>query len=396
MKKMVCEICGSQSIKKENGVFVCQECGTEYSVEEAKKLLKEVETSAILSEESKQLAPERCANGDELLKQLYAWLGYIESLDGWFYYVKHSRDQTFSEFKSSDVSETPLNIRVLQPWMFNSSICFEKKVDSGQFLPTAWPARFFVNLASENKYLGIDDFERAGRDNILKHYIKASSGEIYNVDSNFSLYNDKDIDFILKQPKGTTFKCLNTVETVKYGFFKDTKEISQVPWEIADKMETGLNNIKKMVDLYYEFYETSFVAFEEKYHENIENIKKLLDRLPQMEKLLNIPIKYREKDTVYSLIEIVLDGRADTWKELINIYKQEKYQACVIRSFDNVSARLGSLSDTFERSFKTIGEKIDDVCACVNNSIRIQKESNECLKRIMFDTRYSLISNLIK
>lgn len=32
MKKMVCEICNSQNIKKENGVFVCKECGTEYSL----------------------------------------------------------------------------------------------------------------------------------------------------------------------------------------------------------------------------------------------------------------------------------------------------------------------------------------------------------------------------
>ena len=46
MKKMICEICGSQSIRKENGVFICQECGTEYSLEEAKKLLKEIEGEA--------------------------------------------------------------------------------------------------------------------------------------------------------------------------------------------------------------------------------------------------------------------------------------------------------------------------------------------------------------
>ena len=43
MKKMVCEICNSQNIKKENGMFVCKECGTEYSLEEAKKLIKDVE-----------------------------------------------------------------------------------------------------------------------------------------------------------------------------------------------------------------------------------------------------------------------------------------------------------------------------------------------------------------
>lgn len=42
MKKIVCEICGPQQIKKENGVFVCQKCGTEYSAEEAKNLLKEI------------------------------------------------------------------------------------------------------------------------------------------------------------------------------------------------------------------------------------------------------------------------------------------------------------------------------------------------------------------
>lgn len=43
---MVCEICGSFSIRKENGVFVCQECGTEYSVEDAKKLLRDVDNEA--------------------------------------------------------------------------------------------------------------------------------------------------------------------------------------------------------------------------------------------------------------------------------------------------------------------------------------------------------------
>ena len=42
MKKMKCEVCGSLSIKKENGVFVCSECGTEYSLEDAKKLLTEI------------------------------------------------------------------------------------------------------------------------------------------------------------------------------------------------------------------------------------------------------------------------------------------------------------------------------------------------------------------
>ena len=39
MQAMVCELCGSNDIVKQDGVYVCQHCGTKYSVEEAKKLI---------------------------------------------------------------------------------------------------------------------------------------------------------------------------------------------------------------------------------------------------------------------------------------------------------------------------------------------------------------------
>lgn len=39
MKRLQCEMCGSQDLVKECGVFVCQACGTKYSVEEAKKMM---------------------------------------------------------------------------------------------------------------------------------------------------------------------------------------------------------------------------------------------------------------------------------------------------------------------------------------------------------------------
>ena len=41
MKKLVCELCGSTNLIKENGLFVCQSCGTQYSVEEARKMMIE-------------------------------------------------------------------------------------------------------------------------------------------------------------------------------------------------------------------------------------------------------------------------------------------------------------------------------------------------------------------
>ena len=39
MKAIVCELCGSKDFIKQNGMYVCQHCGTKYDLEEAKKLM---------------------------------------------------------------------------------------------------------------------------------------------------------------------------------------------------------------------------------------------------------------------------------------------------------------------------------------------------------------------
>ena len=41
MKALTCEMCGSTNIVKEDGLYVCQSCGTKYSVEEARKMMVE-------------------------------------------------------------------------------------------------------------------------------------------------------------------------------------------------------------------------------------------------------------------------------------------------------------------------------------------------------------------
>jgi len=41
MKQLTCEMCGSTELVKQDGFFLCQTCGTKYSVEEAKKMMVE-------------------------------------------------------------------------------------------------------------------------------------------------------------------------------------------------------------------------------------------------------------------------------------------------------------------------------------------------------------------
>lgn len=43
MKQFRCEMCGSTELIKQDGLFVCQACGCKYTVEEAKKLMVEIE-----------------------------------------------------------------------------------------------------------------------------------------------------------------------------------------------------------------------------------------------------------------------------------------------------------------------------------------------------------------
>lgn len=62
MQAIICEICGSNSIVKQDGYFVCQHCGTKYTVEEARKLLgtvkidktEEIENLLILARRARE------------------------------------------------------------------------------------------------------------------------------------------------------------------------------------------------------------------------------------------------------------------------------------------------------------------------------------------------------
>lgn len=46
MKKIVCELCEGMEFTKEGGMFVCQGCGTKYTAEEARGMMREVEGGA--------------------------------------------------------------------------------------------------------------------------------------------------------------------------------------------------------------------------------------------------------------------------------------------------------------------------------------------------------------
>lgn len=90
MKRLTCEMCGSTDLLKQNGVFVCQSCGCQYSIEEAKKLLVEVEGTVSVqgtvqidktSEVQKHLANARRALAKEDWDDVVRYYNLVEEND---------------------------------------------------------------------------------------------------------------------------------------------------------------------------------------------------------------------------------------------------------------------------------------------------------------------------
>ncbi len=71
MKQLTCEMCGSIDLLKQDGVFICQTCGTKYSVEEAKKLMIEgvVEVKGTVSIDRKEELQSILNRIEQLLRQ---------------------------------------------------------------------------------------------------------------------------------------------------------------------------------------------------------------------------------------------------------------------------------------------------------------------------------------
>lgn len=84
MKAMICEMCQSNDLVKQNGMYVCQHCGTKYSVEEARKLLGTVRIDKT-EETEKLLVLARRARDEQNSENAEKYYGMVlqEDPDNW-------------------------------------------------------------------------------------------------------------------------------------------------------------------------------------------------------------------------------------------------------------------------------------------------------------------------
>lgn len=109
MKQLICEMCGSTELVKQDGVFVCQTCGVKYSVEEAKQMMKEVEdvvkkveSATETVKEATNLFKEYTDNLKERNNELFALSPEKGVEESQYYILEHLRD---ADYVADDIFE---------------------------------------------------------------------------------------------------------------------------------------------------------------------------------------------------------------------------------------------------------------------------------------------------
>ncbi|MBQ7044245.1 MAG: TFIIB-type zinc finger domain-containing protein [Clostridia bacterium] len=119
MKALVCEMCGSKEIVKQDGYFVCQACETKYSPEEAKKMMVEgtvkIDHSAS-TEKHLQIARRAKEDSDSENAAKYYDLVLQEQPDNWeaaFYSV-------YYRAMDCKIIEIPASAQLIQNTILNN------------------------------------------------------------------------------------------------------------------------------------------------------------------------------------------------------------------------------------------------------------------------------------
>lgn len=84
MQAIKCELCGSGDLIKQNSMFICQHCGTKYTVEEARKLLGTVKIDKTdVKENNRTLARRAMQNDDYSSAKRYYDTWLAEEPNNW-------------------------------------------------------------------------------------------------------------------------------------------------------------------------------------------------------------------------------------------------------------------------------------------------------------------------
>lgn len=380
MKKMVCEICGSQSIRKENGVFVCQECGTEYSVEDARKLLKEVEEKLEEFTKTEQLMnitfqKTDVSGKDKLISLLYLWAINISKMPNsliWFDIDEASTlnatfwTDTILKILKGDYSKKFNHLSelvILHSLLENNEI--ESKYLAHRFYNNLSLSKELQNrISSTPGYINLQQFvslygeqysfEPGGYEKSVKEYFNGFGGINFKespVVEMAQLYNFKK--------NGTDKTSFNLYGYKSTMFFTSKKVFA--PEDVQNKFNNFFAKSYQSVLDFTDEHNKLMDYYSNNYLDVCNACGVIYENCKELEKELFLPYKYRRIQTILDLIDIVADGKATNWQDLANLYDTHQFRAGVYEKLDTINNKLDNIQSTLITGFSTIIKILNDM-----------------------------------
>ena len=393
MKKMICEICESQKIKKENGVFVCQDCGTEYSLEEAKNLLREIEDTDLKTTKSIVNQPENnnlnIAVKDEevkfLAEQLKSWCAICvlrEQFDNFFFGI--------SDNKFWDIDES---LQIPSKYLFLSKYPVNTDLEQEEFLKSVGKdskTQLILNRMNSLKDHINNEYGWGGiTDQYHSVSIYSSNGsKIGLLHDIYKPYDNRYYGFFdlveRFRNKGEKFRLVQIM--MKSGLFS-VKRTNQTLTESSADIQYIISLLSKASDAGEDKKNQSYSKFSSACDELLKSRNDLINASLELEKIFLLPIKYRNSKTLCTMLDILNDGRAYDWKELVNLYETVEYRKSMINGMENLYYSLKNINQTLLKGFiltnsnlnsindnlRSISSKINDVISGVSMIAGIEK-----------------------
>ena len=392
---MVCEVCGSTELMKENGVFICQNCGCKYSLEEAKKIIIEVDgpvevhgevkIDKSLELENYKVLMEEAYEAGNKSKEVYEYCEKILQIDN-----KNSRAWLLKGISAGWLSSQD-NVRFKETVMcFKNALAFipenkkedliktfEKDYENMGRRVSFWVGKQYMSLPN--------DFDRANNTiNAYSNFIDSSKelNEVYGTSFDLNRLLDWYFDDLI-------IICDNAMKKAKQDFgleaFNRPKSFSEYNYQVY--INTSLNNVNiyrgmvvyvnnaiDLIELKYKItitltdlissYSTDsngridrYLSYESKkvYSDNLKKYCGEIDeKIDALNKEMEAEIKAKEEAERKAKEEAQKAANEKYWNEHSDLKKQLTDEAAMLNEkIKNINSEL---NDIYE-SINTIKDK---------------------------------------
>ncbi len=204
MKKLICEMCGSADLLKQDGLFVCQNCGTKYTPEEARKMMIEgtVDVQGTVKVDNTDLVEKYLANA----RRAYTKRDW-EEVEKYYNMVEQNAPNNMEAVFFSSYGKAMLSL--------TDSEYFKREQKFGVLNRSISVLSDYYEVTTENKEETLKRINEA---------IKAMYGVSFVYDR-----QDLDLSGALRTFSGSTGTkqwCKNLLDTTKAAFYTELRQIA--------------------------------------------------------------------------------------------------------------------------------------------------------------------------